>query len=32
VAVSAALGACAEVADIMLERFAQTRSTRRTAA
>jgi len=31
-AVSPALGACAEVADVMLDRFAQTRSTRRTAA
>jgi sirohydrochlorin ferrochelatase len=31
-AVSPALGACAEVADIMLERFAQVRSTRRSAA
>ena len=31
-AVSPALGACAEVADVMLDRFAQTGSTRRTAA
>jgi sirohydrochlorin ferrochelatase len=31
-AVSPALGACAEVADVMLDRFAQARSTRRTAA
>jgi sirohydrochlorin ferrochelatase len=31
-AVSLALGACAEVADVMLDRFAQTRSTRRSAA
>jgi sirohydrochlorin ferrochelatase len=31
-AVSSALGACAEVADVMLDRFAQTRSTRRSAA
>ena len=31
-AVSPALGACAEVADVMLGRFAQTGSTRRTAA
>jgi sirohydrochlorin ferrochelatase len=31
-AVSPALGACAEVADVMLERFAQAVSTRRTAA
>jgi sirohydrochlorin ferrochelatase len=31
-AVSPALGACAEVADIMLDRFAQTGSTRRSAA
>ena len=32
VAVSPALGACAEVADVMLDRFAQAGSTRRTAA
>jgi sirohydrochlorin ferrochelatase len=31
-AVSPALGACAEVADVMLDRFAQARSTRRSAA
>ena len=31
-AVSPALGACAEVADVMLDRFAQAGSTRRTAA
>ena len=31
-AVSPALGACAEVADVLLERFAETGSTRRTAA
>jgi len=31
-AVSPALGACAEVADVMLDRFAQAVSTRRTAA
>jgi sirohydrochlorin ferrochelatase len=31
-AVSPALGACAEVADVMLDRFTQTRSTRRSAA
>jgi sirohydrochlorin ferrochelatase len=31
-AVSSALGACAEVADVMLGRFAQTGSIRRTAA
>jgi sirohydrochlorin ferrochelatase len=31
-AVSSALGACAEVADVMLDRFAQTGSTKRTAA
>ena len=31
-AVSPALGACAEVADVLLDRFAQTGSTRRTAA
>jgi sirohydrochlorin ferrochelatase len=31
-AVSPALGACAEVADVMLDRFTQARSTRRTAA
>ncbi len=31
-AVSPALGACAEVADVMLDRFAQTGSTRRSAA
>ena len=31
-AVSPALGACAEVADVMLDRFAQAGTTRRTAA
>jgi sirohydrochlorin ferrochelatase len=31
-AVSPALGACAEVADVMLDRFTQARSTRRSAA
>jgi len=31
-AVSPALGACAEVADVLLDRFAETGSTRRTAA
>jgi sirohydrochlorin ferrochelatase len=31
-AVSPALGACAEVADVMLDRFTQTGSTRRSAA
>jgi sirohydrochlorin ferrochelatase len=31
-AVSPALGACAEVADVMLDRFAQAGSTRRSAA
>ena len=31
-AVSSALGSCVEVADVLLERFAETRSTRRTAA
>jgi sirohydrochlorin ferrochelatase len=31
-AVSPALGACAEVADVLLDRFAQARSTRRSAA
>jgi sirohydrochlorin ferrochelatase len=31
-AVSPALGACAEVADVMLDRFAQARSMRRSAA
>jgi sirohydrochlorin ferrochelatase len=31
-AVSAALGACAEVADVMLDRFTQTGSMRRSAA
>ena len=31
-AVSHALGACAEVADVMLDRFTQARSTRRSAA
>ena len=31
-AVSPSLGACAEVADVMLDRFTQTRSTRRSAA
>ena len=31
-AVSPALGACAEVADVLLDRFAQMASTRRTAA
>jgi sirohydrochlorin ferrochelatase len=31
-AVSPALGACAEVADVLLARFAETASTRRTAA
>ena len=31
-AVSPSLGACAEVADVMLDRFTQARSTRRSAA
>jgi sirohydrochlorin ferrochelatase len=31
-AVSPALGACAEVADILLDRFAEMRSIRRSAA